>query len=293
MTSLLDREERQTLRRVQAHLREKIFAAGAVVEQLGTVDTHFHPTNPDPHLNCATPHRGVAWVRRDDLSNAFTGLERLGRVPRLVFQDALFPQAFQQQIELMGLTLEETRVMMVYRPICGPDLPGETPRGRIPQEFDKTITVSVPTDANGLARWLRVFRAGYFNTELLVVEASAVEPLVAAADNGEAIFVMAHYQQTPLAAARVDVRGSSAEIEAVATAPLWHGMGLEVALLATAVRTALERGCEIVFTITPSDDFTRMCRDLGFVDLTRVLTFWLAEEYATLAPQDTSGEGET
>jgi GNAT superfamily N-acetyltransferase len=259
-------------------MHELVHAQHAVVEQLGTVDVYFHPTNPDPYLNCVTPHRGVAWVRRDDLNQAFAGLERLGRIPRLMFQDALFPAAFQQQLRLMGLTLEDQRTILVYRPLYGPFLSGETPRGRVPEAFDPAVSISIPRTAQELAVWLRVFRAGYYNTELLAVDPTIVGHLVVAAGQGEKVFVMANYEHAPLGAARLDVRDATAEIEAVVTAPLWHGMGLESALVTAAVQTVMARGVDIIFAVAPAGDFARLYSHLGFVELTHVLTFWLAED---------------
>jgi GNAT superfamily N-acetyltransferase len=276
----LNREERLTLRQIQTHMRDVIRAQQGVVEQIGTVDVYFHPTNPDPYLNCVIPHRGVAWVRRDDLNHAFAGLERLGRIPRLVFQDALFPAAFQQQLTLMGLTLEDQRTVLVYRPLFGPLMPDETPRERVPDSFDPAVSVSLATTQQEIAVWLRVFRAGYYNTELLAVDPDIVKPLVMAALRGEKVFVMANYEQAPLGAARLGLRNNTAEIEAVVTAPLWHGMGLEPALIGMSVHTALARGANIVFTVAPPGDFNRLYRNLGFVELTHVLTFWLSDDQA-------------
>jgi GNAT superfamily N-acetyltransferase len=88
------------------------------------------------------------------------------------------------------------------------------------------------------------------------------------------------------------LRQASAEIESVVTAPLWHGMGLETALITTAIRATLEHKCDIVFTIAPSDAATRLYRALGFVDLTHVMTFWQAEEYSPFADETkTPAEG--
>ncbi|RPI95210.1 MAG: GNAT family N-acetyltransferase, partial [Chloroflexi bacterium] len=116
--------------------------------------------------------------------------------------------------------------------------------------------------------------------ELLAVDPDMVRPLVHAAARAEKVFVMAHYERSPLGTARLDVRGHTAEIEAVVTAPLWHGMGLEPALIASAVQKVLARGVDIVFCVTPVEDYARMYRHLGFVELTRVLTYWLAEDQA-------------
>lgn len=251
--------------------------ARVVIEQIGTVDVLFHPLNADPFMNCVTPHHGVAWIRRDDLGAAFTGLDRLGRVPRLLFQDALFPDAFQQQIALMGLALENTRMIMMYRPVNGPGLPGETPRGRLPEAFDLGVTAKIATTPPDLATWLRIFHAGYYRAESVAIDPAAVAPLVAAAEEGNKLFITACFEGTPLGVARVGLRETTADLELVVTAPLWHTMGLEPAMITTGVRAALERGCEIIFTIAPSREFEYLYHRLGFVELTRVLTYWRAE----------------
>ncbi len=272
----LNRQERQTLRRIQSYLQTALLDMQVVVEQLGTVDVYFHPTNPDPFLNCATPHKGVAWVRRDDLNGAFIGLERLGRDPRLTFQDALFPAAFQQQLKLMGLYLENVRMVMVYQPICGPVPNDEILFGCLPGSFNPDVQITVATDAAMLGAWLRVFRAGYFNTDALAVEPEMVQALVRAVDSGRNLFVLSHYQGTPLGAARIGIRNTTAELEAVVTTPLWYGMGLEDAMIATAVREVETHGCNTIFTIQPPEEYMRVFRRLGFEELTRVLTYRLA-----------------
>jgi hypothetical protein len=271
--SLFDRDDRQIVRAIQKHLWGVMLREGVVVEQMGTVDVYVHRTNPATELNCVTPHKGVAWVRREDLQGAFTGLERLGRRPRLVILDTLFPEAFKQQIRLMDLTLEDDRMVMVYRPLYGPNLPEEVPVGRLPDSFGPAIRTSTATTRAELAAWLRVFRAGYYNAEHLTVQPQDVDPLVAAVEQGAKAYITATYQGTPLGAARLDLQPPTAQIEAITTAPLWHKMGLEPALTATAVRTALERACPIVFTIAPPGDFPRLHR-MGFLDLTHVLIFW-------------------
>ncbi len=292
--SILNREERQTLRSVQMHLYTSILRAQAVHEQIGTVDVYFHASNPAPHLNCVIPHKGVAWIRHADLRAAFMGLERLGRIPRLLILDALFPDAFKQQLSLMELSTEDERLVMVYQPMLGPDLPEETPRGRIPHTFGPSIQPVLATTPAELATWLRIFRAGYYNSEALSIEPGAIDPLLAGIEAGEFAFVIANYETTPLGAARVSLRPPTAELEAVVTTPLWHGMGLEEALISTGTQTALERGCEIVFTIAPTGDYTRLYRRLGFVELTHMTTYWRADDYAQalgrIAPKGASND---
>ncbi|MBN1201064.1 MAG: GNAT family N-acetyltransferase [Anaerolineae bacterium] len=280
----LNRFERQTLRAIQAHMRETMQRKQVVIEHIGTVDVFFHPTNPDPHLNCVTPHKGVAWIRREDLTTAFAGLERLGRIPRLVFLDALFPMAFQQQLEHMGLTLEHRRVVMGYRPLYGPNLPDENPLGQLPQWFDEPVSTIIATSDDEIATWLRVFRSAYYNTESITIELHEIRPLVTAVEQGENLFVVGSYENTPLGAARVAIIPPTAEIQAVATAPLWHGMGLEPALITTAVYTALDQGCDTIFCFISPTDLMQTYRRLGFIELANWLTLWRLEDDRNQSP---------
>lgn len=295
----LEREERKVLRSIQDHFNHTLRASGAVREQIGTVDVYFHPSNSDPFLNCVTPHKGVAWVRYADLQAAFGGLERLGRVPRLVFQDALFPRAFCQQLEIMGLTLEDQRVIMAYQPLVGPLMLDEIPLGCLPEHPPAPVTAWIATERADLATWLRVFNAGYFNTELITVPPEAVDALEHASAEGTQRFVLAHYERTALGAARLAIRPPTAQIETLVTAPLWHGMGLEIGLIMTAVREAEARGCEITFTIAPTFETRAIYRRLGFEDVAHLLTYWQAEQYAAPTDQTTTaslpmqGENET
>lgn len=276
------RSERQILRRIQSYLQAARDDAGVVLESLGTVDLSHHATDPNPELNCAVPHKGAAWVRRDDLLAAFARLDALGREPRLVYHEALFPAALQQQLEAMGLVLERTRAVLVYQPVVGPAPPGESLFGRLPDALPQDVTARAVSSADGLSTWLPLFDSAYAqDADALSGAPDVVAELVAMAAAGQRIFVTAWYQDAPLGAACAGVRDTVAELEAVVTAPLWHGMGLEEALIVTATRQAEARGCTAIFTIQAPRDARRMYRRLGFMALTRVLTFGLPGDAET------------
>ncbi len=278
---VLNRHQRRTLRRIQAYRQSVLLGTDVVVEQLGTVDVVIHPTDPDPYVNCVMPHKGVAWVRRDDLRYALTGLERLGRVPRLVFHEALFPAAFQQQLALMGLTLEHEARVMVYQPLYGPFPPDETPFGALPETFPLDVSVTVATGFDDLAAWLRVYHAGNVTAvDARDIEPGAVKALQQDVATGRTLYALAYYQHTPLGVARAGLCRTTAELEVVATAPLWHGMGMEDALIATVVREAERHGATTIFTVQPPEAELRLYHRLGFVDLTRVLVYRLHPESA-------------
>ena len=284
-----NRYERRLLRRIQEFRRAALLEAHTVVEQLGTVDVFFHPNNPNPSANCITPHKGVAWVRREDLRNACIGLKRLGRPPRLIFQAALFPEAFCRQLLVMGLEPETTWQILVYRPLYGPALVGESLYGQLPSAFHYDVTAAVAEDAPTLRTWLRVFHAGYYRTDTAPVDPAQVADLVRQAESGRRIFVLATYRGTPLGAARIDVRKRVAELETVVTEPYWEGMGLEEALVTTGVRTAEARGCDLIFTLSPPQGPPALYRRLGFLPLTRLLIYRQKPQESAELPQ--KGEG--
>lgn len=284
----LNREERRVLRSIQEHLNHALSVSNAVSEQIGTVDVYFHPSNSDLLLNCVTPHKGVAWARRDDLLDGFRGLERLGRVPRLVFQDELFPEAFCQQLEIMGLTLEDQRVVMVYHPLVGPIPLDEIPLGCLPNASPTPVSAWAATTRADLATWLRVFNAGYFNTEMITVPPDTLDPLARASAEGTHVYVLASYERAALGAARIALHPPTAQIEAMVTAPLWYGMGLEIGLIMTAVREAEARGCDTLFTIAPPPESRAIYRRLGFEDVAHLVIYWQAEQYAVLSDQPDS-----
>lgn len=277
----LTRQQRQILRRIQAYRQAVLQAADAVVEQLGTVDVVVHPTASEPYLNCVRPHKGVAWVHRDDLRYALTGLARLGRLPRLVYDEALFPPAFEQQLAAMGLTLEQEAVLMVYQPLYGPFPAGETPFGALPEVFPFDVTATLAERFTDLETWLRVFRAGYVTTlEAHEIAPEAVAELQGDVAAGRKLCALAYYQETPLGVACAGRHRDTAALEVIGTAPLWHGMGMEDALITTVVREAERGGATTIFTVQPPGAQLRLFRRLGFVEFTRVLVYRMPGESA-------------
>ncbi len=268
-----NRYERRLLRRIQEFQRAALLETHTIVEQLGTVDVFFHPTNPDPAANCITPHKGVAWVRREDLRNACNGLERLGRAPRLIFHAALFPEAFRRQLLLMGLRPESERQILVYRPLYGPAPAGESLYGQLPGAYHYDVAATLATEPTALRTWLRVFHAGYYRTDTATVDQALVNMLAEQAAAARRLFVLASYRGTPLGAARVSLRDRMAELEAVVTEPFWEGMGLEEALVTAGVRAAQAHGCDLIFTLSPPQEPPALYRRLGFLPLTQLLIY--------------------
>jgi hypothetical protein len=274
----LTREERHALRGIQDHLRATRQETGAVIEQVGTVDVVVHPTSPDPDLNCVMPHKGVAWIRREDLRAAFTGLERLGRTPRLIFMQALFPTAFSHQLALMGLVQEETRPILVYRPLLGPALPDERLYGTLSECANPIIDTALTMTESGLAAWLSIVRSAEMGEAVEAVAPEDVAALATITRGSDKLFVLARYDGIARGAAYVACYDRAAGLDVLATFPGWHGMGMESPLIATGVRAALACGSQTIFTLAPTPLIARLCRRMGFVDLTEVLIYYLPDK---------------
>jgi len=269
---VLNRHEREMLRRIQSYLH-KGGDSGGVSEQVGTVDVYFHPKARDSVMNCVTPHQGVAWVNRDDLEDGLVALERLGRTPRLIFLESLFPEAFQQQLHLSGLEYEAEQTVMVYEPLIGPAPAGETIFGRLPDDLPRDVEAHVAATWPQVELWLQVFYAAHYNSHAPAVEPEVVDALLDEIEDGHVLCVQASFQGTPLGVAQVALHDDSAEFEGVETLPLWHGMGLEVGMIMIAVRETQARDYPVIFTVQPPGEFKRLYHRLGFVSLSRVLIY--------------------
>jgi GNAT superfamily N-acetyltransferase len=269
----LNWDERQMLREIQAHLCALLVREGAAREQISTVDVYYHTSNMAPRLNTISPHKGVAWVRRDDVIYAAEWLTEHKRRPRLFFLDSLFPGAFQQQLQLMGLALEDEKVIIAYRPLYGPVLPDEIPLGRLIPEFEEHISAEVIDARKDLAIWQRVFNTAYYNAETLTVSNDQVDRLAATIEAGENLYVLACYDHMPLGVARVILHPPAAELELISVIPLWHGMGLENALIITAANAAMDLGCDTIFAVEPDGMLLNSFRRLGFVEVSHILTY--------------------
>ena len=224
----LNRDERQTLRSIQTHLHESLLRQQSVTEQLGTVDVYFHPRNAAPDLNCVTPRRGVAWVRYEDLSDAFTGLRRLGRTPRFTCVDTLFPEAFMQQLGLMGLQIEIEEPLLVYRPLHGPGSRWRNTVGarcRIP--VSDPVRAALADTPDDLAVWWSVFRQIYAPEEQSTPQPKEIESLVSASRSGHTTFITAWYDNEPLGVARIMHHAGAAKLDMVLdrSAVARHGVG--------------------------------------------------------------------
>lgn len=259
---------RALLREIVGHWRAVARRQGAAVRACGSVEVFIHPRSAAPDANFVMPHPYAIAIAPDDLAHGLRLLGAAARRARVVVPGALVPPIDAPGATL-GLTRTGARPILVYQPLEGPHLPGETPYGRLPLSLPPRVSAWVVEAPRDLVIWLEVLHTGQA-VDPLSAQGNAgdeIAPLLDTAAAGADRFVLAAYDDIPLGAARLSLNPpASAWLALVTTAPLWAGMGLEVALVACAVRTALDEGARVIFTCADGPDQARFYRRLGFVD---------------------------
>lgn len=270
----LIRSERQTLRAIQEHRLLRCRRAGAAYTQISTVGVVYHSERADATLNLVTPHQGVAWTRGEDLKQGFKLLERRGRIPRLEYLRGLFPEAFSRQLALYGLQLENESTVWLYSPIQGPFPDGESPFGRPTENgYLEGFHVEEVNTQRTLGIWLRMFRSAAYGVDIPSVDIHDIEPLQQERVNGDSIFVLGYYHNTPIAALHIVVGPKAAEIIEPAIIAPWSGMGFEEILIGFAVQLLQLRNRETVYTVTNNGESGQRYLRLGFIQITQVVTY--------------------
>jgi hypothetical protein len=272
--STLNRSERQILRAIQEHMHTQYRRAGAAYTQVSTVGIVYHPDNTEPALNLVTPHRGVAWTRREDLQQAFDILSQRGRLPHLQYLKALFPAAFAQQLVLQGLRLERETPVWFYLPFQGPIPEGERLFG---WRHDFTplehITAQAAATYQDFAVWLRVHQAATYGAEVLEVDPARVAALRKARPVGDYLLLTVASHGAPLAVTEVVFGDLAAQVMPPQVIWPWAGMGLEEALIQCAIELALAQGVQVIYMTGLPDHDPRLYHRLGFVLLTHQLDY--------------------
>ncbi|MCB9437877.1 MAG: hypothetical protein H6673_12950 [Anaerolineales bacterium] len=270
----LIRSERQTLRAIQEHRLLRCRRAGAAYTQISTVGVVYHSERADASLNLVTPHQGVAWTRGEDLKQGFKLLERRGRTPRLEYLRGLFPEAFSRQLVLYGLQHEAEAAVWLYSPIQGPFPAGESPFGRpVENGYLEGFNVEEVNTQRTLGIWLRMFRSAAYGVDIPSVDVQTVEALQQERVNGDSIFILGYYHNTPIAALQIVIGPKAAEIIEPAIIAPWSGMGFEEMMMAFAMQLLQMRNRETVYIVANNDTIGSRYLRLGFIQITQVVTY--------------------
>ncbi|MFN8528238.1 MAG: hypothetical protein U0670_06480 [Anaerolineae bacterium] len=264
------RESRQMLRQVHEHLLLAHQDLGAYRETISVVDVIHHPINPLPDFNYVTPRRNTAWVSGQYVKQGLDRLRGLGRTPRVQYVEGLFPPLFAKTLLDLGLELERETPLMIYRS-SGADtmLP--------PTSTGSTAGVQIQTvaDQRGIEMWWYVWRNAFYDVLTLGVEPLVVGRDMAALLMGKHVDFLMMRHNFPIGVARLSVQDSNKSAHVVALAIMKEARTPERmrALLAAVLRAALQRGCELIFAPGETEDDRRLCRELGFIDVSSIVCY--------------------
>lgn len=272
------KQSRQTLRRIDAHLRQAHQHLGAQVETVSYVDVIYHPNSALPMLNYVTPRQKTAWVSGSHIEKGLDLLRDKGRSSRVRFADGLYPPVFGRSLLELGLQAEAEIPVMVYRA-------GEQPRPLASLPSD--TAVSRVTDQQGMAIWWYVWRNAFYN-----VAASGVEPILLGHDmrelhSGRQIDLILYRHRFPVGVARLTIYETSAHLLAQAILSEARTSTLQKQLHTAALNAALDAGCDFVFAAGEDADERALFREIGFVDSGSIVSY--AEPQSS---SETQGEAE-
>jgi hypothetical protein len=268
------KEIRHLLRQAQEHLYLAQINLGAQRETLGLVDVIHHPTNPIPDMNYVSPRRNTAWVAGNFVQQGLNRLTALGRTPRVQYIEGLYPPLFAKTLRDLGLEAERETPLMIYKVGGIPTLTDVSPPPASQVEPEGTH-IEIVSDQRGLELWWYVWRNAFYDVLTLGVEPLVVGRDMAAIHMGQQIDILLHRQQFPVGVARVSLQPENHTGHIVALALLREVRSPELIrlLYTTALQTALERGCELIFAPGESEEDRELCRTLNFVDVGSMMCY--------------------
>jgi hypothetical protein len=238
---------------------------GAQCDPVGFMDVVHHPTSTYAGLNYVTPRRHTAWVSSKQVEAGLDKLREFGRRARIRFAEGLYPPVFIKALRELGLQVEEEIPMMVYR--SNPKKAFRLPR------LPENVAYKVAADQDGIALWWYVWRNAFYD-----VMTSGMEPIYVGKDMrdvtlGEQIDIILYQHGQAVGVSRVSLYENTGHIQSQALMKEVRTPELARVLLAAALKEALDKGCEMVFTSGERGESRDLCRKLGFVDAGSVVTY--------------------
>lgn len=256
MSDAAVKESRRVLRLVQEHLLQAQHRLGAKQESIGLVDVIYHPDNKLPGLNYVSPRQKTAWIPAPEVEKGLAFLRNRERTPRVIYIEGLYPPLFAKSLRELGLEVERDTALMTLTLASTPIADQALPDG---------VTVLYPDDHHGIALWWYVWRNAYYD-----VHTGGAEPIYIGQELREVMQgfqkdVLLYKHGFPIGAARLTFHDQSAHISAVALMKESRNAETMQLLYRMAVKTALDRQCELIFTAGETDLQRKACRAARFI----------------------------
>lgn len=250
------KESRRVLRFVQSHLSQAHLNLGVRRETVGLVDVIYHPTNNLGHLNYVSPRKNTAWIPGPEIEKGMDYLRELQRVPRVTYIEGLFPPLFAKTLRELGLVVEREIPLMAYRA----DTPAQQPALLSEMSYEEAV------DHEGVAMWWYVWRNAYYDVVTGGTEPVYIGQNMREITLGRQVDLILYRYGFPIGVARLTLHNESAHINAIAIMKEERKPDVVRVLHHIALKTALDRGCTLVFTSGDTDQNRSVCREIGFTD---------------------------
>ncbi|MEM6283919.1 MAG: hypothetical protein AAF787_17140 [Chloroflexota bacterium] len=266
----VDRETRHELRRVQQHLISAQIEMGAQHQTINLVEVVHHPDTPMSSLNYVTPRRKTAWVSAEHVQSGIDFLKQQNRTPRVVYIEGLLPPLFARTLRELGLHVERETTLMVYlRDGFNGEMPPETHTPRPPYN----VRMEVVTDVRGAEAWWYVWKNAHYDVLTLGVEPVHVGRNVGAIATGHQIDIVAYRDTIPFGVARLTIHEDTAHIANVAVFKELRTPDVIHLMYETAIKAALERGCDLVFAPGDNPVEREIVRKIGLIDFGSIVCY--------------------
>ena len=262
----VDRDARQTLRRVQQHLVNAPQHLGAQHEVVSLVEVLYHEHNPLSTLNYVTPRRKTAWVSAAQVQQGLDYLRERNRRPRVVYIEGLMPPLFARTLRGLDLALESETPLMIYQAEDGQPLPAAP-------KPPYNVRVQVVDDVRSAEVWWYVWQNAYYDVFTLGVEPLFVGRTHAAARQGMDIDVLMYHDSFPFGAARLTIHQKTAHLVGAAVFREKRTPAVTRLLMQHALQAALRNGCDLLFAPGDDPDERDNLRALGFVDFGSIVCY--------------------
>lgn len=267
------RQLRVLLRQVQEHRLAAHRAFGCVQQSAGMVDLVHHPASALPDLNYVLPRRNTAWVPVAYVEQGLRRLRELNRAPVFQYLDVLFPAEFAGALLKAGLRDEPPLPVMAYT-VDG--LGGVRPP-RPATLLPDGACVRAGRHGRGIRLWRQA------GARQIVAYGGLVD-LTPGAD-AQAIDLTATFQRRAVGFARLDTRTDTGWLAALVVAGDAPDE-MASALVAAALRSALRRGCRLIFAHPETPEGEMLLQTAGFIAVSWLRRFTLPVSESEMKADD-------
>ncbi|NJL58200.1 GNAT family N-acetyltransferase, partial [bacterium] len=168
----------------------------------------------------------------------------------------------------LGLSVEQETAIMVYALADADRIDAIKPR-----PMPDGVSLRFVDDQEGIGMWWYVWRNAHYEVLTHGVEPIYIGLDVRAITLGQQYDLVLSRFGFPIGVARITLNDQTAHLTSLAIMQEFRATDLTRLLIHTALTTAKERGCSLVFTTGDGDEERRFYREIGFVDFGSIVCY--------------------